>query len=62
MSLDRLQQFASEFHLPKVKGRVSPNWFSDSVIDDDAVKLFSSEMLTVVPIIYVFLTMVVRKT
>ena len=60
VGLDRLHEFALEFKLPKVRGRVSPNWFSDSIIDDDVVRLFASETWTVVPIIYAFLTMVVQ--
>ena len=60
VTLEMIQRFAVTFTLPKARGKVQQSWFSDQRLNDDTVRSFASEQLSMVPILECFLSRVVK--
>jgi len=58
ITLDTLQKYCAKFKVPCEKSS-NNNWFSKKHIAPDHVKYFASDILSMVPLLYSFLTRVV---
>ena len=55
-------EYARQFHLPKVRGKVQADWFAEHRVCADHLRTFASEQLNMLPIIQAFLEDVVMPT
>ena len=56
VSMDTICEFAMNFNLPKKHGKVQRNWLTDHRLHDDTINSFASVVLTLIPILFCFLT------
>jgi len=62
-SMDGIKhRIVSNFTLPKSLGRIDERWFSKKIIDVDTVKLYSSQVIQVVELLYCYLLLEVKPT
>ena len=54
VTLERLSQYAQAFTLPRSQGKPNLNWFHSSFLAKDHVKHFSSDVLSMYPILVAF--------
>ena len=57
---DQISNYASQFHLPKGRGKVDPAWFAAGRVGFDHLRTFASEQLNMMPILLAFLEDVVQ--
>lgn len=60
ITYDMIQQYVIAYTLPKAHGAVKPVLFSSKHVDDDHLRVFASEFLTMVPLMQAFMHDVVQ--
>ena len=59
ITLRMLSDYASNFKLPKARGKVDLTWFADNRVEADRLRTFAGEQLNMAPIVLAFLEDVV---
>ena len=62
ITLDTMRQYASHFILPRTRPKLNENWFHNQFLENDHVKVFASDVLTIIPILVVFMLDVVAPS